>query len=66
MAYQVTATRQGAFYATVTVDRPNALCAIARAEEMLKVKPVDVPMSDNGEKRIVMWTGLDFTARRIN
>jgi hypothetical protein len=65
MTYEVTATRQGAPYATVTVDQPDALNAIGRAEQMLKAKPMELTIGEKGEAKKVMWTGLDFTARKV-
>lgn len=64
--YTVTATKQGVPFATLNLPAPTALAAIEAAEQALKLKVREYHISEGENKtREVNWTGVEFTARRI-
>lgn len=66
--YQVIATSQGVTVATFpAISAANALAACAEAERKMGVKAQKMQMGDGrGSNEIVSWSGLEFTARRVN
>lgn len=64
--YTVTATRQGCVIANLNLPAANALAAIEQAERQLRLKMRTYQISEGEHKtREVSWTGVEFTARRI-
>lgn len=64
--YTVTATRQGMPFASLDLPAADALAAIEQAEQALRLKAQTYHISEKaGTTRQVSWTGVEFTARRI-
>lgn len=65
--YTVTASKQGCVIATLTQVATDALAAIEQAERQLRLKMRTYQISEGEHKtREVSWTGVEFTARRVN
>lgn len=65
--YTVTATRQGCIITTLNLLAADALTAIEQAERQLRLRTRTYHISERpGQTRQVEWTGVEFTARRVN
>lgn len=64
--YAVTASQRGCIIATLTQVATDALAAIEQAERQLRLKMRTYQISEGENKtKEVSWTGVEFTARRI-
>lgn len=64
--YAVTASQRGCIIATLTQVATDALAAIEQAEQALRLQARTYHISERpGQTRQVEWTGVEFTARRI-
>lgn len=61
MTYQVTIKKCGCKIYTIDTEAADALMAISIAEKEYPVKVKQVVLGD----RPVMWTGLEYEARRV-
>lgn len=65
--YAVTASRLGTPLTSLVLTAADALAAIEQAEQALRLKVQEYHISEKaGAVRLVQWTGVEFTARRVN